>query len=376
MAVTAAADRPRKIIGVISFMNAAGAQEALLRLARQMRARGHDMEVWFLYQQDAIHADEPFIRVFETRASLTPVQYLSVFIRLWRALAVAKPEAVLGFLPLGNVFGLTAAALAGVPVRIASQRAPGWTFGRVIKALDWGLGSTRVYGRIVCVSQAVQTSFNRYPVAYRAKLCVVHNGVEWRPAPETRHEACHALGLAQDAFIHVAIGRLTSQKNYSLLIEAFTGLPEGLLVIAGDGPLRSSLEAQVAASGLAGRVIFLGAIDRAAVRRLLRAADVFVQPSLFEGQSNAVLEAMHAALPIVASDIAEQRETLVDPETDEAAGLLVPPDDAPAWTRALNDLHADPQRRASLAETASESVERRFGLNRMIDGFEAALGLS
>jgi glycosyltransferase involved in cell wall biosynthesis len=376
MAVTAAADRPRKIIGVISFMNAAGAQEALLRLARQMRARGHDMEVWFLYQQDAIHADEPFIRVFETRVSLTPVQYLSVFIRLWRALAVAKPEAVLGFLPLGNVFGLTAAVLAGVPVRIASQRAPGWTFGRVIRALDWGLGSTQVYGRIVCVSQAVQASFNRYPAAYRAKLCVVHNGVEWRSASETRHEARHALGLAPDAFIHVAIGRLTPQKNYSLLIEAFTGVPEGLLVIAGDGPLRASLEAQVAASGLAGRVIFLGAIDRAAVRLLLRAADVFVQPSLFEGQSNAVLEAMHAALPIVASDIAEQRETLVDPETGEAAGLLVPPYDVQAWTRALNDLHADPQRRASLAETASESVERRFGLNRMIDGFEAALGLS
>ncbi len=139
MAVTVEPVRPRKIIGVISFMNAAGAQEALMRLARQMRARGHDMEVWFLYQQDAIHADEPFIRVFETRASLTPVQYLSVFIRLWRALRAAKPEAVLGFLPLGNVFGLTAAALAGVPVRIASQRAPGWTFGRVSPGLGSGL---------------------------------------------------------------------------------------------------------------------------------------------------------------------------------------------------------------------------------------------
>ncbi len=173
-----------------------------------------------------------------------------------------------------------------------------------------------------------------------------------------------------------AIGRLTSQKNYSLLIEAFTGVPEGLLIIAGEGPLRASLEAQVVASGLAGRVMFLGAIDRAAVRRLLRAADVFVQPSLFEGQSNAVLEAMHAALPIVASDIAEQRETLVDPGTGEAAGLLVPPDDAQAWTRALNDLHAHPQWRASLAAAASERVERRFGLNRMIDGFEAALDLS
>lgn len=367
---------PRRIISVISFMNAAGAQEALLRLARQMRARGHQMEVWFLYQEEAVHADEPFVRVFERRPKLSAIQYVTVFIRLCRALMKVRPDAVVGFLPLGNVFGLTAAAIAGVPRRIASQRAPSHTFGRVIRALDRGLGASGVYHRIICVSEAVRASFADYPQAYQSKLEVVHNGIDWLPAPESLAEARRALALPQDAFLYVAVGRLKPQKNYGLLIEAFSEVSDGMLVIAGDGPLRAGLETQATGLGLTDRILFLGALDQPDVRRLLRAADVFVQPSLYEGQSNAVLEAMHAGLPIIVSDIPEQRETVLDPETGEVGGLLIPANDPSAWSRVLNQLRLDPQRRTRLSVTAKALVKRRFALSRMVDGFEAALGLS
>lgn len=376
MAVTRPSPEPRKIIGVISFMNAAGAQEALLRLARQMRARGHLMEVWFLYQEDNIHADEPFIRVFDHRPRLSPLQYVSVFIRLCRAIAAARPDAVVGFLPLGNVFGLTAAALVGTPRRVASQRAPAVTFGRVIRRLDRLLGCTRVYGSILCVSQAVKASFADYPAAYRAKLGVIHNGIEWDAAAETPAQARQRLGLPGDAFLYVAIGRLKPQKNYGFLIEAFAAVSDGLLVIAGDGPLRSELEAHAKVLGVTDRIIFLGALDRRGVRLLLRAADIFVQPSLFEGQSNAVLEAMHSSLPVVVSDIPEQRETVLDPATGDIGGLLVTLSDTMAWTRALEELRIDPERSALLSATGQAMVERRFALDRMIDGFEAELGFS
>lgn len=376
MALTMTGERPLRIIGVISFMNAAGAQAALLRLARQMRARGHQMEVWFLYQEDDIHASEPFVRVFEQRPKLSLIQYISVFLRLCRALKAARPDAVIGFLPLGNVFGLSAAFLVGVPRRIASQRAPGRTFGRVMRRLDRRLGGARVYNRIVCVSEAVRASFSDYPAAYRAKLGVIHNGIAWEPAPESAAEARLALGLPQAAFLYVAVGRIKAQKNYAFLIQAFSGVSEGLLVIAGDGEQRPRLEAEVQALGLTHRVRFLGALDQTGVRRLLRAADVFVQPSHYEGQSNAVLEAMHAGLPIVVSDIPEQRETLLDPDTGETGGLLLPLGDASVWATALEDLRRDPERRSALSTAARSIVERRFTLERMIDGFEAELCLS
>lgn len=376
MALTLPSARPRKIIGVISFMNAAGAQEALLRLARQMRARGHHMEVWFLYQEAQVHADEPFIRVFEPTPRLSAIQYVRVFIRLCHALANERPDAVLGFLPLGNVFGLTAAAIAGVPRRIASQRAPAPTFGRVMRALDRLLGSSRVYDRIICVSEAVRASFAHYPAAYRVRLSVVHNGIDWRAASESPAEARRALDLPSDAFLYVAVGRLKPQKNYDFLIEAFAGVSDGVLVIAGDGLLNPQLEAKARAAGVISQIIFLGAVDRAGVRRLLRAADVFVQPSLYEGQSNAVLEAMHAALPIIVSDIPEQRETVLDPDTGEIGGMVVPLGDTTAWANALNTLRADSDRRAFLSAAAKAIVERRFALSRMIDGFETELIVS
>lgn len=376
MALTGTPARARKIIGVISFMNAAGAQEALLRLARQMRARGHHMEVWFLYQEDDIHAEEPFIRVFERRPRLSVIQYAGVFIRLCHALIVAKPDAVIGFLPLGNVFGLAAAALAGVPRRVASQRSPGQTFGSVMRRLDRLLGRSGVYTRIICVSDAVRASFADYPDAYRAKLTVVHNGIEWAPALETRFEARRMLSLPLEGFLYAAIGRLKAQKNYGFLITAFADQADGVLVIAGDGPLKPQLEAQASALGVSDRVIFLGAVDRVAVRRLLQASDAFLQPSLYEGQSNAVLEAMHRGLPIIVSDIPEQRETVLDPQTGEVGGLVVPLGDTVAWTKALADLRRDPECRASLSAAARVIVERRFSLRRMIDGFEAELVVS
>lgn len=365
--------RPAKIVGVISFMNAAGAQEALLRLAAQMRKRGHQMEVWFLYQEDDIHMGEPGIRVLAPKPKLSPLEYLTVFVRLVRLLRHERPDAVVGFLPLGNVFGMLAAALAGVPRRIASQRAPGYSFGTVMRALDRILGSTPLYSRIVCVSNAVKDSFSSYPAAYRRKLSVVHNGIDWTPAAEGRLEARRALGLDDDGFLFAAIGRMKTQKNYSFLLEAFSRTQDATLAIAGDGALRETLQAQCVALGIRDRVRFLGALSRDEVRRLLAAADVFVQASLYEGQSNAVLEAMHQGLPVLVSDIPEQRETVLDETSGEEGGLVAPLGDVEGWTEAMERLRCDGDLRARLSASAQAIVRRLFTLERMIDGFETVL---
>jgi glycosyltransferase involved in cell wall biosynthesis len=364
--------KPRKIVGVISFMNAAGAQEALLRLGRQLRARGHDMEVWFLYEEDKIHQNEPAIRVFFHKPALSMMEYLHCFWRLYRALKQEKPDAVIGFLPLGNVFGMAAAALAGVPLRIASQRAPGNTFGSVMRKLDRMLGTIGVYQEIVCVSNAVEDSFAGYPAAYRKKLRVVHNGIDWTPSPSSKAEARAKLDLPADKFLAIAIGRMKTQKNYEFLLRSFAGAPDVTLAIAGDGAQRPELEALAKSLGIAERVIFLGALDRGDIRELLRAADMFVQASLYEGQSNAVLEAMHEGLPILVSDIPSQRESVLD-DSGSPTALLAPLGDLEAWSDALVTLRDDAAMRATLGKRALETVTARFGLGRMIDGFESVI---
>ena len=363
---------PKKIVGIISFMNVAGAQEALLRLMRQLRERGHETEVWFLYEQVPCYRGVSGVKSFSTKKKLSPLEYVTTYFKLVRALKEERPDAVVGFLPLGNVMGLAAAAWAGVRTRIASQRSPGPTFGPIMRALDRIWGSVGIYRDIICVSAAVKDSFARYPKAYRAKLGVVNNGIDWTGSELDRRLARLSFGVPKDMPLFVATGRFTEQKNYGLMIKAVAGASGVRLAIAGDGPLRPGFEALATSLGIAERVHFLGNITKPRVADLLRAADGFIQTSLYEGQSNSTLEAMHEALPIVCSDISMQRETLCEENGDPAA-LLIPLDDTQAWSGALIRLRDDYELSQELGARASALVSRKFGLTRMIDGFETAI---
>ena len=279
---------------------------------------------------------------------------------------------MLGFLPLGAVFGALAAQTAGVKVRIASQRAPGPTFGRAMRLLDRLWGTLGVYTGIVCVSQAVRDSFAAYPAAYRAKLQVVHNGIEWTPSALTREQARAKWAIPSNAHVLLALGRMKTQKNYGYLLERVAETPGVTLLVGGDGELKGEVEAKIAALNIGDRVRLLGNVERDGVRELYKACDVFVMSSLYEGQSNAVLEAMHAGLPMVVSDIPMNRETLVEADGGET-GVLVPLNDPQAWRDGLARLRDDAGERARLGAAAQALVQRRFGLDAMIDGFERAI---
>lgn len=368
-----APETPSRIIGIISFFNVAGAPQALMRVGRQLRARGHEMEIWFLYRKAGIDLDHDHVRVFIDKARPSVLDYALLPFRLVKALAAAKPTAVLSFLPLGNVMGQTAAALAGVPNRVASQRSPGTTYGRVMRLADRIAGTLPIYRANICVSDVVRQSFDGYSQSYRRKLRVVHNGIEWRASQSSRSQARAVLGLPEDRFIFIALGRIDTQKNYGLLIDAMVGSGDAILAIAGDGPLMHEMRLRARNLGVEERVMFLGALGRPQVADLLCAADAFVQSSLFEGQSNSVLEAMHAGLPMILSDIPEQRETIVDPETGEEAGLLVPLGDVSGWRTGLTRVASDAGLREELGRRAHALVNRQFTLEKMIDGFETAL---
>jgi glycosyltransferase involved in cell wall biosynthesis len=144
------------------------------------------------------------------------------------------------------------------------------------------------------------------------------------------------------------------------------------LAIAGDGPLRAAAQAVSRDMGAEDRIHFLGVLPHRRVIDLLRAADGFVQTSLFEGQSNSTLEAMHEGLPIICSDIAMQRETLCD-EDGTPAALLVPLDDFDGWRSAFLRVRDDPVAAAALGARARALVSEQFTLARMIDGFEEAI---
>jgi sugar transferase (PEP-CTERM/EpsH1 system associated) len=194
---------------------------------------------------------------------------------------------------------------------------------------------------------------------------VVHicNGVDTTRFSPGDRAIRAGLGLGAESVLIGTVARLDPVKDQAGLLEAFALVarqrPEAILMIAGDGPCRGALHQRADSLGLTPRVRFLG--ERSDVPDLLRAMDVFVLPSIAEGISNTVLEAMATGLPIVATRVGGNPE-LVE---DGVNGLLVPRSDVPALARALDRYLDDPALGVLHGKSSRERAVDVFDLQRM-----------
>ncbi|MFZ3071955.1 MAG: glycosyltransferase, partial [Thermodesulfobacteriota bacterium] len=170
------------------------------------------------------------------------------------------------------------------------------------------------------------------------KVVTVHNGIDVGRVDAVepgRDEVRARLGLEKDAIVFGTVGRLAPTKGQVYLLEAFSmilkNFPNGILLIAGDGPLRRELERKAEDLGIAGSVRFLG--YRSDVLEIMRSFDVFVFPSLAEGLPLALLEAMASRITVVASNVGGIPDVL----GNGLYGRLVPPRDAASLATAMTD---------------------------------------
>ena len=164
----------------------------------------------------------------------------------------------------------------------------------------------------------------------------------------------------------VFTGRLHPQKNLPLLLEAWSAVAkqrDGSLILVGPGNDRQRLVELAASLGIADRVQFTGGVDSPA--DYLRAADVFVLPSVAEGMSNSLLEAMATALPCAVSAIGGNTD-LID---DGATGRLVKSPTPEAWTRTLLELLDDPSHAQRLGAAARRRIDQEFALSVVVDRY-------
>lgn len=160
-------------------------------------------------------------------------------------------------------------------------------------------------------------------------------------------------------------GRLHPQKNLGRLLDAWpivASRTSANLILVGQGPEQERLEAQAAELGIRDRVQFTGALNDPA--DILRAADLFVLPSVAEGMSNSLLEAMATGLPCVASGIGGNVDLL-----GEGVGRLVGGDDPAAWSTTLIELLERPELAQSLGAAARRRVESEFALPIVVDRY-------
>jgi glycosyltransferase involved in cell wall biosynthesis len=265
-----------------------------------------------------------------------------------------------------NVWGAILATLARTPVFIAHEQTWSYDGQPVRRFLDRELISRRA-DAFVAVSRADRRRMIEVEHVPEGKTLVIPNAVPMGirdPDRDVRQE----LGIAANVPVVGTVCVLRPQKALDTMLDAFSrlrvGFPDCRLVIAGDGPERGRLEARAHALGLDEAALFLG--DRNDVPDVLAAFDVFALSSDFEGTPLAVIEAMGAGVPVVATDVGGLPD-LID---DGVHGRLVPARAPEALARVIREILSDPGLGTRLGAAARERQEREFAIEASVSRVE------
>jgi sugar transferase (PEP-CTERM/EpsH1 system associated) len=346
----------QRILHLITELNTGGAQKALARLLSHLDCRRFAPSVACLYNGDETVAREiRSMGVGVADLRMTAKYRWDAFWRLYRLLRRERPTILHTWMFHANVPGRLLGRLAGVPIVISSERTMGqeshWRYA--LDRLTHPLAD-----QIICVSEQVADFVVQRVGVPREKTVVIPNGVELEDFNDlpTSEEARSVLDLPPDKALVGTVTRLNEVKRVDVLLEASARLEGAHTVIVGDGPERTRLEAMAHRLGLAPRVHFVG--QQLDVRPWLAALDVFLLPSDWEGMSNALLEAMAAGLPVVATAVGGTPEVVVE----GATGFLVPPGDPAALAEVTTRLLGDSDLRSAMGEAGRARAERHFSI--------------
>lgn len=217
------------------------------------------------------------------------------------------------------------------------------------------------YNQIVCISEPTERALLSWMPSLKAKTYVIPNGIDIvRFATAFSYHKTTLLGMPSELPLVLCVGRLEEQKGHVTLLHAVSRLEGVHLALVGDGPLRKDLETLTIQLGLTQRVHFLG--RRTDIPSLLKTADVYVQPSRWEGFGIATLEAMAAGLPVVASNVPGLADVVGN------AGMLFPPGDADILAARLKLLIDSPELRSELGKQAKLRAAK-YDIESTVEGY-------
>src|SRR5580765_112968 len=358
-----------KLTLVISSLERGGAERIISGLANAWAERGRQVTlITFDDKETPAYALHPGV---ELRSLGVPNEFASNPLhamyrnvlrirRLRRHIRQSGPDVVISFLDFPNILVLLATRGLGVPVIVSERANPDYDALNII----WRRLRRLTYpwaAALVCQTSAMLELLQR---EIKVAGYAIPNAVM---LPATVNPSTPKGGGANARTV-IAMGRLVPQKGFDLLQEAFARIatrhPEWSVKVLGKGPLKEQLEAQAESLGLKNRVSFVGAVSDPFPA--LRAADLFVFPSRFEGFGNALVEAMACALPVISFDCPAGPSDIIRHGVD---GVLVPPEDVAGLATAMDRLMNDAAERDRLARRAPEALTR-FNLDRVLSMWE------
>jgi len=352
-----------KIAHIITDLDIGGAEAMLLKTLRNFKNNQYEHFVISLHPKKNSLRKEIEKEGFEVYSlNLSKKNFLFAFVRLLFILKKEKPKIVHNYLFHADLVGRIAARLMRVPIVISSLRNEnigGRLYERLLGMTDFCVDN------VTAVSRNVADAHILKGTTKKDKIRIIYNGVELvdthsESSPCIRKE----MNIDDDVFLLLTIANLEAKKGHIFLFEALSILKEKgyrfKLLAVGSGRERKKLEDEIVNKGLEKEILLTG--RREHISELLAASDAFVLPSLWEGLPNALLEAMAAGLPVIATKVGGIPEVIRDNET----GLLVEPRDRSALAKAIERIMEDPELRRRLAENAKDYVRKNFDIKNTV----------
>jgi glycosyltransferase involved in cell wall biosynthesis len=359
----------KRILFLLTSLVYGGAETQVVYLATRFKSRGWEVSVVSLmppkaYVEDLEAAGIPVfsLNIRRKLPDPRPVLRLARIIRKW------QPDVVHSHMVHANLLARIVRPLAPFPVLVCTAH-----------SIDEGGRLREVLYRLTdpfcdLTTQVSQAGLERYVhvgAVPRHKICYIPNGVDterFKPNLEDRLKVRKELGV--EGFVWLAVGRFDPPKDYPNMLQAFARVVHKhlntMLLIAGDGPLRKTMENMTRELGVEKHVKFLGI--RRDIPQLMNAADAYVMSSEWEGMPMVLLEASACGLPIVATNVGGNAEIVLDGQT----GFLVPPKSPEALSQAMLRMMDLPEEvREKMGEQARKHIESNFSLDRIVDCWEA-----
>lgn len=349
---------------IIDELEVGGTQRQLYLTATGLAARGWHVEVVCLHP---ILAMAPDFREAGIAVHVIPKTRridVQLLFALRRFLSTRGIDLVHAFSSTAEFYGGVAARLAGArfigSIRNAADPLP--LLHRAGKRI-----ADRLADAVVANARAGRDDGISRGLVSRQRVQVIPNGLDLKRFTADEGERAHArlrFGVPLDAPVIVSVGRLVAQKGWDTIVDVarhvLAAHPGARFMVVGDGPLRQVIDAQVAACGIASQVVRVG--ECRDIRPALFAADIYLHASRWEGMSNAIMEAMAARLPVVASAVGGTPELV----HDGCTGFLFPVGDGRAAADPICRLIADPAVRRILGERGRAIIETHYSSDTMV----------
>lgn len=368
--VSSAGTREYRILYVLHSLGRGGTENGVVNLLNRMDPERFRFTIVLTEKNRAMleRVERPGVRVVHARRRWgnDPLYPASLF-----ALCRSERPDLVHTRNFSCIEGLAAARLAGVKAVLHSEHGRDVDEAANLKRRRAFARSVlfRCADRVVTVSEELRATILANVRIRPDKVQCLPNGVDLsRFGPRgARERVRRELGFAADEIVIGSVGRHDPVKDYTSLLAAFAALRDAArlrLLLCGDGPSNASLRALARDLGIEDRVVFTGFRDD--VPDVLTAIDVFVLPSVTEGMSNAILEAMASGLPCVATRVGGNGELV----SHGLNGLLVPPASPEKLHDALSYLVEDRGARLRMGRAGRARAETRFSLEAMVARYE------